>query len=318
MNTISGGIFNRKKPDIEIVFNVDNPIILSNPREDENYHMFVCSNAGDILNYNDEGEVGVYLAVGGTPNCLAFNSFSDCTDIYVADISNASVNKHHIKANPEQDDNENQNDYFMPPKLYESVPLKGPSSVVYSKNNNCIIFSDCGLIGQTSLSQSNGSLFLFDLQLGILRPLLLNCLSGPIDICYNDNSETLYVAELFKNRVLRLVQNPIGTFHCSVFHQFNGRFGPSALTIDALDNIYVARYEFQSSNGNKKDGLISILNKEGILIGELIIKEYSEINGMFISKDKNKANYLYFTDKGFPGVMKIKLTMFSNEMEKLQ
>jgi hypothetical protein len=46
------------------------------------------------------------------------------------------------------------------------------------------------------------------------------------------------------NRVLRFVQRPAGVYHSSVFHQFSGRLGPSALAVDADGNLYVARYDF--------------------------------------------------------------------------
>lgn len=320
MNTISGGFF-RQKPEIESVFKTNKPIILTNPREDENGNMFVCSNTGEIINFTDNvDDFQTYMACGGSPTCLAFNNQPDSTDIYISDVSNAYIIKRNVKNNPEQEEQniDNQNDNLILPKLYESVPLKGPSSVIYSKNNNFLIFSDSGQFGQTSLNESNGSIFLFDLQLGLLRPLMLNCLAGPIDICYDDNSDILYVAEIFKNRILRLVQNPIGIFHCSVFHQFSGRFGPRALAIDSLGNIYVSRFEFQTTKGEKLDGMITVLNKEGTPVGELFVKGMSEINGMFISKNKKKSNYLYFTDRNFSGVQKIKLTLFSHELEKMQ
>ena len=212
---------------------------------------------------------------------------------------------------------------LAPPKIYESMPLKGPGSVIYSRTNRALIFSDCGLSGMTSLNEGKGSVFLYDFENDLLRPLLLNCLAGPVDICYDDTNDILYVAELYKNRVLRLVQNPIGVFHCSVFHQFSGRFGPNALAIDRIGNLYVSRYEFPTiqKKGDKPgdrvpgaDGLISVLNKDGIQVQELVITGMPEINGMCISKEKNREHYLYFTTKSFSGVLKIKV---AQDVEKI-
>ena len=53
-----------------------------------------------------------------------------------------------------------------------------------------------------------------------------------------------YVAELLANRILRFAARPAGVYHQSVFHQFAGRMGPSALAIDEDGNLYVARYDF--------------------------------------------------------------------------
>jgi len=58
------------------------------------------------------------------------------------------------------------------------------------------------------------------------------------------------------------------------------------------------------------------LNKEGNLVGELIISKMPEITGMFISS-KNK-DLLYFTEKNFNGVMRIKLSSFISEISKLE
>ena len=58
------------------------------------------------------------------------------------------------------------------------------------------------------------------------------------------------------------------------------------------------------------------MNKEGNLVGELIIPKMPEITGIFISS-KNKDN-LYFTEKNFYGVMRIKLSSFISEISKLE
>jgi hypothetical protein len=81
--------------------------------------------------------------------------------------------------------------------------------------------------------------------LNILRPLSYNTLAYPADLVFDNQRGILYVVETFANRVLRLIQNPIGVYHMSIFHVFSGRLGPSSITIDEFGNIYVARYEYQ-------------------------------------------------------------------------
>lgn len=58
------------------------------------------------------------------------------------------------------------------------------------------------------------------------------------------------------------------------------------------------------------------MNKEGNLVGELIISKMPEITGIFISS-KNK-DILYFTERNFNGVMRIKLSSFISEISKLE
>jgi hypothetical protein len=102
-----------------------------------------------------------------------------------------------------------------------------------------------------------------------------------------------------------------------VFHTFNGRVGPTAIAIDEVGNIYVSRFEFQHSK-NEVDGIISILNKEGNEIGELVVPGKSEINGMLIPRNKNTSNIMYFTVKNGNGVWRIKLSQLAAEIDKMQ
>ena len=87
MNTISGGTFIKTKPKVEIVFEMETPVVLCNPREDNEGNMYVCSHAGEILKFSDDGEVSTFFTLGGMPNDIAFTQ----NDIYFADISNGVI-----------------------------------------------------------------------------------------------------------------------------------------------------------------------------------------------------------------------------------
>lgn len=130
-------------------------------------------------------------------------------------------------------------------KDYEGNPLKGPSSIAFNQDDNSLIVCDAGNFGTTSLNRALGSVYLVELDSKITRPLLLNCLAYPADIAYDNSTQVAYLCETFTNRIIRFVQNPPGVYHSSVFHQFSGRLGPTAITLDQIGNIYVARYEFQ-------------------------------------------------------------------------
>ena len=97
------------------------------------------------------------------------------------------------------------------------------------------------------------------------------------------------------------------------------------LYITKVNDKYITIGMIEMIKGDNYDDALS-------LIGEIIVEGYSEINGLLIpknyKKDKesgtgtngngNDTNVLYFTDKNFSGVLKIKLSAISQELEKLQ
>ena len=102
--------------------------------------------------------------------------------------------------------------------------------------------------------------------------------------------------------------------------------GPTAITNDDQGNIYASRFEYQKED-KSVNGLISVINKDGYLVGELELPKMSEITGMFIPKkfmDESKEMennvktnvYLYFTERNFNGVKRIKLNSFISDIEK--
>lgn len=52
-----------------------------------------------------------------------------------------------------------------------------------------------------------------------------------------------YVAEMMTNRLLRFFQKPGGVYHGSVFYQFSGGIGPSAVAVAKDGTIYVTHYD---------------------------------------------------------------------------
>jgi len=230
--------------------------------------------------------------------------------LYFADVSNAAV-----FSREQPNENQKSPEIQILIKDYEGMPLKGPTSITLQREENCLFVCDSGYFGTTSLNSPSGSLFIVDLDSKICRPILLNCLSYPADLIYDETSGYAYLAETFSNRVLRLTQSTSGVYHTSVFHQFYGRVGPTAIAVDALGNIYVARFEFQNSE-QEIDGIISVLNKDGYIVGELTLPKLPEITGMCIPSGK-KADTLYFTERNFHGILKVKLSTFAAEIDKM-
>ena len=311
----------RKKVAPEIVFSLNNRQTLANPREDSQGQLYVCNECGDLLNFNEDGSYSTFSTLGGMPRCICFNSTNNL--IYIADLMNKVVYEKGL-------DKEKEMNLIF--KDYCGVSLKGPTSIIGSNDDDYIIVTDAGLFGSSGVNNNNGSIYLYDIINNVLRPIILNNLSYPCDIYHDKEEDIFYVCDMLSNRVLRLIQSPKGVFHTSVFYTFNGKLGPSAINMDDMGNIYISRSDFYGKNN--KDGIISIISKEGNLIGEIIVEGYSEINGLLIPKNFKKEkdtrggngngndslspNVIYFTDKNFSGVLKIKLSVISQELEKLQ
>jgi sugar lactone lactonase YvrE len=321
------------KANIETVFELPIKVSLSGPREDSKQNMFVCSKAGEIIKFTEKGEYSIILSLTGQPNCIAFD-FSE-----EAENENSSKN---IKSN---DENKIDTYYFTDiansviyckkpdsekPEVvirdYEGNPLLGPTSLVLNTEDNSLIFCDAGNFESTSLSYPKGGVYYVELESHTTRPIIEKCLAYPADVIFEPIIGTGYIAETFANRILRITENPQGIFHTSVFYVFNGRVGPTAITIDDQGNIYASRFEYQKKD-KSVNGLISVINKDGELVGELELPKMSEITGMFIPKkliddskemeNNSKTNvYLYFTEKNFNGVKRIKLNNFINDIEK--
>jgi sugar lactone lactonase YvrE len=241
-------------------------------------------------------------------------AFDGLDNLYFADVANASV---FYKSSSKEDSKPSELQILV--KDFEGNPLKGPCSIAINRDENSLIVCDAGNFGTTSLNRATGSIFLIELDTPtkISRPLLLNCLAYPADVIFDGSTGIAYVCETFNNRVIRFIQSPPGVYHSSVFHQFTGRLGPTAISIDELGNIYVARYEFQS-NEVDVDGVISVLNREGYLVGELIVPKMPEITSLCISAKEKQKDSLFLTEKSFNGVLKIKLSQFVSEIYKLE
>jgi sugar lactone lactonase YvrE len=321
------------KANIETVFELPIKVSLSGPREDSKQNMFVCSKAGEIIKFSEKGEYSIILSLTGQPNCIAFD-FSE-----EAENENSSKN---IKSNEENKidtyyftDIANSVIYCKKPdsekpevviRDYEGNPLLGPTSLVLNTEDNSLIFCDAGNFESTSLSYPKGGVYYVELESHTTRPIIEKCLAYPADVIFEPIIGTGYIAETFANRILRITENPQGIFHTSVFYVFNGRVGPTAITIDDQGNIYASRFEYQKKD-KSVNGLISVINKDGELVGELELPKMSEITGMFIPKkliddskeieNNSKTNvYLYFTEKNFNGVKRIKLNNFISDIEK--
>lgn len=110
------------------------------------------------------------------------------------------------------------------------------------------------------------------------------------------------MAETLKNRILRVIVHSSGVYHTSVFHQFSGRLGPTALAMNQRGNLYVARFDFQEAS---KHGLITVLNEEGEVLDDLCVNDCPELTGLWFSNIANKKDTLYATESSTNSFLQI-------------
>jgi sugar lactone lactonase YvrE len=122
---------------------------------------------------------------------------------------------------------------------------------------------------------------MIDLENNYIKPLALSCLAYPSGLVLSNDERILYVCETCKNRILRFVLTDQGIFYFSVYYQFSGRFGPTAVAVSQSDLLYVARYEFQQVS---EEGVISVINHKGNVINNITIPGCPEISGMTFSR----------------------------------
>jgi hypothetical protein len=138
---------------------------------------------------------------------------------------------------------------------------------------------DAGHIGETGLHSAKGSVFLVSADGQLLLPIALNCLAHPSALALAPAAPAdsvdgapggaaaegaapfVYVAEMAANRILRFARQPVDVFHGSVFYQFGGGAGPSALACAHDGSLFVGHFEFaQRGAARAQQGKISKLS----------------------------------------------------------
>jgi sugar lactone lactonase YvrE len=226
------------------------------PTEDHEGNLYAVSTNGEVYQVT-EGQMNVKFSTGGQPTSLVFDTEGSA---FIADMGYQAILSQTVT--------DNKVDISPVIKEFDGNPLKGPNSMILSEVNNMLFFTDSGPMGETTIDNPGGSIFAIDLSVSMLKPVLVNKLAYPCGIALSPEEKVLYVAETYKNRILKTVIHSEGVFHTSVFYQFSGRFGPTALAIDPNGNLYVARFDFTDVS---EEGIITILNPSGEIENHLSI-----------------------------------------------
>lgn len=167
-------------------------------------------------------------------------------------------------------------------KEYEQAQFLGPNSLCLSRSTGMIYFTDSGPFGETSLQNPRGSVFAITPSTQLLIPLCLNTLAAPCGLALSTNEKNIYVAETAMNRILRFSQHPPQVFHCSVFCQLSGRFGPTAITVGNNGDLFVAHFDFAD---NTENGRVVVIDSNGEITGFISVPG-PEITGLCLTDDQ--------------------------------
>jgi len=209
----------------------------------------------------------------GSPSSLVFDAEQA---LFVADFAKKAI----LSQRPTSSEEEERYDEFdVLVSDYEGKPFCGPNSLAFDDEGN-LFFTDSGPMGETSLEKPKGSVFVVEQTNLLLKPLALECMAHPSGIAVSPDGRIVYVAETMANRIVRFVKQRHGVFLSSVFHQFSGGFGPTALSLVSdgrASYLLVARFDFSapqpSTAGSPRDAPEQAM-KAGILA---VLKESGEV-----------------------------------------
>jgi sugar lactone lactonase YvrE len=226
------------------------------PTEDNEGNLYTVSTNGEVYQVT-EGQMNVKYSTGGQPTSLVFDSEGSA---FIADMGYQSI------LSAASVDGKVEMTSVI--KDFDGSPLNGPNSMILSENNNMLFFTDSGPMGETTIDNPTGSIFAIDLAVSMLKPVVVGKLAHPCGVALSPSEKVLYTAETFNNRILKTVIHSEGVFYTSVFHQFSGRFGPTAIAVDPNGSIYCARFDFTDVS---EEGIITILNEKGEVENNLSI-----------------------------------------------
>jgi aspartate beta-hydroxylase len=264
--------------------------------------LFAISTSGDIYRYTGSLECDNEFAVeswgdsSGQPFGLVFNGQGAA---FVCDAAHQAIFR---ITRTEAEDGVPRQQIEPYVREYEQAQFLGPNSLCLSRSTGMLYFTDSGPFGETSLQNPRGSVFaISSYPTQLLIPLCLHTLAHPCGLALSPDEKNIYVAETAMNRVLRFSQHPPGVFHCSVFHQLSGRFGPTALAVRDNGDLFVAHFDFAENTDN---GKILVLDCEGEVIRSILVPG-PEVTGLCLTPDQG---HLLITEKSTTSLYRHPLT----------
>jgi len=285
--------------EIQVLGRHDSPV--TSPTFGPNGDLFAISASGDIYRYSSNGDgydneyqTESWVNSSGQPLGLDFDNQGLA---FVCDAAHQSIFRI-VRVETEGGQTQPYIDPYV--KEYEQSQFLGPNSLCLSRQTGMLYFTDSGPFGETSLQNPRGSVFAISPSTQLLIPLCLNTLAHPCGLALSPDEKNIYVAETAMNRILRFTQHPLQVFHCSVFHQLSGRFGPTALAVSAAGDLYVAHFDFAE---NTENGRVVVMNSDGEITGYISVPG-PEITGLCISPDQR---YLVVAERSTTSLYRVPL-----------
>ncbi|KAL0238997.1 hypothetical protein PCE1_004688 [Barthelona sp. PCE] len=224
-----------------------------------NNMIYVGSTSGDIIRIVDETP-DIIANTGGVVSSLCF---SQDGALFCGDLI------HHAVLYLESD-----SDLIEFVKDHEGSPLRGPTGLYFDALGD-LYFVDGGPFGSTSLASPKGMLMSVSDQL--LEDLSGECMAYPSAITMDKKEKVIFVTETCTNRLLKFVQHPQGVWHASIFHQFAGGFGPTAVCMTER-HIIVGRSDLSTEG----IGRVSFLTHDGSLLRSVDLPEGNWISDIAV------------------------------------
>jgi sugar lactone lactonase YvrE len=241
--------------------------------EDSNGSLFISTVDGFIYEIIDQ-TIHKVTETGGQP----FNMIHDSTDsMFITDLAHQAIYSY--------TEEESLQELI---KSNEGFPFLGPNSLAFHESSNSLFFTDSGPMGDTSLLNPKGSVYVADVEQGKIKAILAECLAHPAGIAITADGKSVYVAETYKNRILKIVVGPNGNHHASVFFQFSGRVGPTSVCVNESGILYVAHFEFPAF---AVKGKISVISPGGVLVKVFACPVVSP-DCMVLSRVKNNVLFM--------------------------
>lgn len=288
------------QPGVVVLARHDSPV--TSPVFGPSGDLYTISASGDIfryvgsVEYDNEFSVESWGSSSGQPLGLEFDAQGSA---FVCDAAHQAIFR---ITRTEGEDGLLRQEIEPYVREYEQSQFIGPNSLCLSRQAGMLYFTDSGPFGETSLQNPRGSVFAINPSTQLLVPLCLHTLAHPCGLALSADEKCIYVAETAMNRILRFSQHPPGVFHCSVFHQLSGRFGPTALTVSAAGDLFIAHFDFAD---NTENGRIVMLDSEGELTATFGVPG-PEITGICLAPDQRS---LIVTERSTTSLYKVPLVM---------
>ena len=250
---------------------------ICSPTENPEGALNVLSANGEVYTVI-ENEPALWFSTVGQPSSITFDSSGG---ILICDMAHQAIMT--------QSEQEQRMDITPLIKDYEGRSFLGPNSICLNEDAKCLYFTDSGPLGTTTMENPQGSVYEANLKTLKVKALVAGCLAHPCGIARTAQGDSIFVAETMANRVLRLTNIEGDGLQMSVFYQFSGRLGPTALAMNENGQLYVARYDFASCTTN---GLISVINMDGEMINEVTLPNAPEITGLSFSSADPEIFYV--------------------------